>query len=134
LHAAEFPMVFVTSSSRLTAARYLELAWIAHHFDAILTRDEVARGKPHPDLYLLAAERLRVRPQACIAVEDSSPGVTAAHAAGATTLMVPDILQPTGDIRAKCAAVLPDLNAVLAMLHDRGGFGRRSSQPSLRGD
>jgi HAD superfamily hydrolase (TIGR01509 family) len=123
LQAAECPMALVTSSSRRTADRYLELARIRDRFDAILTRDDVTRGKPHPDLYLLAAERLHVQPKACIAVEDSSPGVTAAHAAGATTIMVPDILQPTDDIRAKCAAVLPDLHAVLAHLHERLGFG-----------
>jgi HAD superfamily hydrolase (TIGR01509 family) len=130
LHAAKCPMALVTSSSRRTADRYLELAGIGHHFNAILTRDDVARGKPHPDLYLLAAERLRVQPQACIAVEDSSPGVTAAHAAGAITLMVPDILQPTGDIRAKCTAVLPDLHAVLALLRERFGFGEAADATS----
>jgi beta-phosphoglucomutase-like phosphatase (HAD superfamily) len=67
-------------------------------------------------------------------VEDSNHGVAASHAAGAITIMVPDMAPPTDETRAKCAAVLPDLNAVLAMLRDRGGFGRRSSQPSLRGD
>ena len=122
LHAAKCPMALVTSSSRRTADRYLELAGIRDRFDAVLTRDDVVRGKPHPDLYLLAAERLRVSPHACVAVEDSSPGVTAAHAAGAITIMVPDILQPTDDIRAKCAAVLPDLHAVLAFMHTRIGF------------
>jgi HAD superfamily hydrolase (TIGR01509 family) len=119
LRDAGCPTALVTSSSRGTADRYLDLAGIRDRFDAILTRDDVARGKPHPDLYLLAAQRLGAPPQACVAVEDSSPGVTAAHAAGATTIMVPDILQPTDDIRAKCAAVLPDLHAVLAFLRER---------------
>jgi HAD superfamily hydrolase (TIGR01509 family) len=119
LRDAGYPTALVTSSSRGTADRYLDLAGIRDRFDAILTRDDVARGKPHPDLYLLAAQRLGAPPQACVAVEDSSPGVTAAHAAGATTIMVPDILQPTDDIRAKCAAVLPDLHAVLAFLRER---------------
>jgi HAD superfamily hydrolase (TIGR01509 family) len=123
LQNAECPTALVTSSSRRTADRYLELARIRDRFDAILTRDDVARGKPYPDLYLLAAGRLGVQPQCCIAVEDSSPGVIAAHAAGATTIMVPDILQPTDDIRTKCAAVLPDLHAVLTLLRERFGFG-----------
>ena len=133
---ANCPMALVTSSSRRTADRYLSLAAIRDRFDAILTRDDVARGKPHPDLYLLAAHRLGVPPQTCVAVEDSSPGVTAAHAAGVITIMVPDILQPNEDIRAKCTAVLPDLHQVLALLRERfvlsetrakAGLGQSSS-------
>jgi len=134
LAAAECPMAIVTSSSRRSAERHLSLAGIRSRFDTILTLDDVTRGKPSPDLYLLAARRLGFAPQACIAVEDSNHGVAASHAAGAITIMVPDMAPPTDETRAKCAAVLPDLNAVLAMLRDRGGFGRRSSQPSLRGD
>ncbi len=123
LRDAECPMALVTSSSRRTADHYLMLAGIRERFEAILTRDDLTRGKPHPDLYLLAAERLGVAPKTCIAVEDSGPGVTAAHAAGAMTLMVPDILQPTDEIRAKCVVVLPDLHAVLALLRERYDFG-----------
>ena len=134
LAAADCPTAIVTSSSRSSAERNLSLAGIRSRFDTILTLDDVTRGKPSPDLYLLAARRLGFAPQACIAVEDSNHGVAASHAAGAITIMVPDMAPPTDETRAKCAAVLPDLNAVLAMLRDRGGFGRRSSQPSLRGD
>ena len=134
LAAADCPIAIVTSSSRNSAERNLSLAGIRSRFDTILTLDDVTRGKPSPDLYLLAARRLGFAPQACIAVEDSNHGVAASHAAGAITIMVPDMAPPTDETRAKCAAVLPDLNAVLAMLRDRGGFGRRSSQPSLRGD
>ena len=134
LAAADCPIAIVTSSSRSSAERNLSLAGIRSRFDTILTLDDVTRGKPSPDLYLLAARRLGFAPQACIAVEDSNHGVAASHAAGAITIMVPDMAPPTDETRAKCAAVLPDLNAVLAMLRDRGGFGRRSSQPSLRGD
>jgi HAD superfamily hydrolase (TIGR01509 family) len=116
IDTAKLPKAIVTSSSRRTAQRHLAAAGIGDRFDAILTRDDVARGKPSPDLYLLATERLGVRPDACVAIEDSNPGVAAAHAAGAITLMVPDILPPTEHTRAKCAAVLPDLDAAVALL------------------
>jgi HAD superfamily hydrolase (TIGR01509 family) len=122
LRSAEYPMAIVTSSSRRSADRHLTLAGIRARFDTILTRDDVAHCKPSPDLYLLAAERLGVKPQACVAIEDSNHGVTAAHAAGAITLMVPDMIPPTEETRAKCAAVLPDLNAALAMLRKRGAL------------
>ena len=68
IEAAGLPKAVVTSSSRSTATEHLRLARIDHRFDAILTRDDVTRAKPHPDLYLLAANRLQARAQACIAI------------------------------------------------------------------
>ncbi|MGY3134725.1 HAD superfamily hydrolase (TIGR01509 family) [Bradyrhizobium sp. USDA 4501] len=122
LALAERPMAIVTSSSRRSAERNLTLAGIRARFDTLLTLDDVAQGKPDPELYLKAAARLGVRPASCIAVEDSNHGVAAAHAAGAITLMVPDMAPPTDETRAKCAAVLPDLNAVLVLLQERGAL------------
>ncbi|MGY3620898.1 HAD family hydrolase [Bradyrhizobium sp. USDA 10063] len=122
LRSADYPMAIVTSSSRRSADQHLTLAGIRARFDTVLTRDDVTHCKPSPDLYLLAAKRLGVEPQACVAIEDSNHGVTAAHAAGAITLMVPDMIPPTEETRAKCAAVLPDLNAALAMLRQRGAL------------
>jgi HAD superfamily hydrolase (TIGR01509 family) len=127
LRSADYPMAIVTSSSRRTAEQHLTLGGIRSYFETILTRDDVERGKPSPDLYLLAAARLGVRPQACVAIEDSNPGIAAAHAAGAIPIMVPDILQPAAETRAKCAAVLPDLHAALAMLKQRSRIGRKQS-------
>jgi HAD superfamily hydrolase (TIGR01509 family) len=120
LREAGCPFAVVTSSSRQTAEQHLTLGGIRARFDTILTCDDVARGKPHPDLYLLAAERLGVRPQACVAIEDSNPGIAAAHAAGSIAIMVPDIVPPTEETLAKCAAVLADLHEVLVLLRERG--------------
>jgi HAD superfamily hydrolase (TIGR01509 family) len=122
LREAQCPMALVTSSSRKTAEQHLTLAGIRDRFDTMLTRDDVVHGKPAPDLYLLAAERFGARPRDCVAVEDSSVGVAAASGAGVLTLMVPDLQQPDAATRAQCAAVLPDLNAVLALLRQRGGL------------
>jgi HAD superfamily hydrolase (TIGR01509 family) len=122
LQAAKYPMAIVTSSSRRTADAHLRLAGIHDRFDAILTRDDVIKGKPSPDLYLLAAARFGVTPQTCVAVEDSNHGVAAALAAGAITIMVPDMVPPTEASRANCAAVVPNLRAVLEMLRARCRF------------
>jgi HAD superfamily hydrolase (TIGR01509 family) len=118
------PMAIVTSSSRRTAQEHLTLAGIRGRFQAVLTRDDVARGKPDPELYLLAASRFGLEPQSCLAIEDSNPGVASAHGAGAITVMVPDILPPTESSRAKCTAVLADLAAVAEMLRDWGVLAR----------
>jgi HAD superfamily hydrolase (TIGR01509 family) len=134
LQAARYPMAIVTSSSRRTADAHLRLAGIRDRFDAILTRDDVVRGKPSPDLYLLAASRFGATPEACVAVEDSNHGVAAALAAGAITIMVPDMVPPTEASRANCAAVVPDLGAVLDMLRIRCRFERmcNAAQQSTR--
>jgi len=125
---ADCPMAIVTSSSRRSADRNLALAGIRSRFDTVLTLDDVTRGKPSPDLYLLAASRLNLAPQVCVAVEDSNHGVAASHAAGAITIMVPDMTPPTDETRAKCAAVLPDLGAVLQMLQERSSLLRRPGE------
>jgi HAD superfamily hydrolase (TIGR01509 family) len=129
LREAGCPFAIVTSTSRRTAEQHLTFGGIRARFDTLVTCDDVVRGKPSPDIYLLAAQRLGVRPQACVAIEDSNPGIAAAHAAGAIAIMVPDIVPPTEETRAKCAAVLPDLHAVLRMLRERGGL-----HPPLEGE
>ncbi|WP_312015224.1 HAD family phosphatase [Bradyrhizobium lablabi] len=126
LAAADCPMAIVTSSSRRSAERNLTLAGIRGRFDTLLTLDDVTHGKPDPELYLKAASSLGVTARTCVAVEDSNHGVAAAHAAGTITLMVPDLSPPTEETRAKCAAVLPDLSAVLALLRERGALMRKS--------
>jgi HAD superfamily hydrolase (TIGR01509 family) len=124
LRASDLPMAIVTSSGRQTADEHLTLGGIRAHFTTLVTRDDVRHGKPSPDLYLLAAKTLGVLPQACIAIEDSNPGIASAHSAGAIPIMVPDILPPSAETRAKCAGVVPDLHAALALLQQRGGLGR----------
>ncbi len=112
------PLAIATSSSQSTAAKHLGRAGLLDRFKAITTRDDVVNSKPHPDVYLEAARRLGVPPAHCIAFEDSNTGLTAAHAAGTMAIMVPDILQPTDEVRAKCVHIAPDLHAVLRILRE----------------
>ncbi|MFH5923874.1 HAD family hydrolase [Roseomonas xinghualingensis] len=101
-----------TSSSRAKADRHLRRTGIISRFDAIVTRDDVARGKPHPDLFLRAARELGHAPGNCLALEDSYNGVRAADAAGSMVIMVPDLLPPTEEMRSICLTIAPDLHAV----------------------
>ncbi|MCD7058600.1 HAD family hydrolase [Pelagibacterium xiamenense] len=105
----DIPVAVATSSRKPHATRHLSHAGLFELFDTIVTRDDVANPKPHPEPYLTAARRLNARPAHCIAFEDSHSGVRAAHAAGMRTVMVPDLVGPTEEIAALCAAVLDSL-------------------------
>jgi HAD superfamily hydrolase (TIGR01509 family) len=113
---ARLPRAVATSSSRAKAVHHLRAAGIVDRFDAIVTRDDVTHGKPHPDLFLHAARALATPPGRCLALEDSYNGVRAAHAAGMPVIMIPDLLPPTDEMRALCCAILPDLHAVVPLL------------------
>jgi HAD superfamily hydrolase (TIGR01509 family) len=110
------PLAVATSAGRSTAEHHLGRAGLLDRFSAVATRDDVERPKPHPDVYLEAARRLGVAPAHCVAFEDSNVGLAAAHAAGAMAFMVPDILEPLPEVRAKCVDVLADLHAALRLL------------------
>ena len=82
----------------------------------------MARGKPNPDLFLLAAERLRVKPAACLVFEDTERGATGALAAGMSVVIVPDLRRPGPAMRAACLGVLQSLADALP--HCAAWFGR----------
>jgi HAD superfamily hydrolase (TIGR01509 family) len=82
------PVGVASSSPRERLHRTLQRAGLLDAFDVTVAGDEVEHGKPAPDMFLLAAERLGVAPADCVAVEDSAPGVNAALAAGMHTIAV----------------------------------------------
>lgn len=110
--AMGIPAAVATSSHRINAEAHLGAMGLRPFFAAIRTRDDVARGKPHPDLYLAAAAALGMAPADCLALEDSHNGVRAAHAAGVPVIMVPDLLPPTDEMHAKALAIAPSLDEV----------------------
>ncbi|MCL2537278.1 MAG: HAD family phosphatase [Coriobacteriia bacterium] len=77
----------------------LQVNGIREYFDVVVAGDQVAHGKPAPDIFLKCAELLGVRPDQCIVIEDSKNGLIAAHAAGMEPVMVPDLLS-AADVRA----------------------------------
>lgn len=112
LRSRRIPAAVATSSRSAHALGHLNAAGLLSTFAAIVTRDDVVNPKPHPEPYLMAAELLGVHPGHCIAVEDSHAGVRAAHAAGLQTIMVPDIVAPSEEIRSLCVAVMDSLHDV----------------------
>ena len=114
--ALHLPCAVATSSHRANTESHLQAMGLRTAMDAVLTRDDVARGKPWPDLYLAAATALGQKPGDCLALEDSHNGVRAAHAAGVPVIMVPDLLPATDEMRALCRAIAPDLDTVSGWL------------------
>jgi beta-phosphoglucomutase-like phosphatase (HAD superfamily) len=103
------PRAIATSSAHHTVDRHLKAHNLAGRFDHIVAHGDYERGKPQPDPFLKASERLRVEPWHCLALEDSHNGVRSAWSAGMMTIMVPDILQPTAEISGLCALIARDL-------------------------
>jgi len=116
LKSRGIPRAVATSTDRESARKHLRESGLHPLLDAIVTRTDVTYGKPHPESYLKAARSLGVAPAGCLALEDSHNGVRAAAAAGMATIMVPDLLPPTGEIRALCIGVAESLSHVLAEL------------------
>lgn len=104
------PLGLATSSG--PAAVQERLGDVLHLFDAVATRADVEHGKPHPDLYLEAAKRLRIAPETALALEDSPAGTQAALAAGMRVVVVPDLVEPPEDLAPQLAAVFPSLDAL----------------------
>jgi HAD superfamily hydrolase (TIGR01509 family) len=114
LKSRKIPMAVATSSRAPHALGHLGTAGLLDMFHAIVTRDDVTNPKPDPEPYLLAARHLGIKPVDCLAIEDSLTGVRAAAGAGMQTVMVPDLVPPTPDVRALCRAVMGSLHDVRA--------------------
>jgi HAD superfamily hydrolase (TIGR01509 family) len=112
LDTLALPRAIATSSSHETVQHHLTAHGLVDRFHQIVAHGDYTAGKPAPDPYLKAAERLGVEPRLCLALEDSHNGVRSASAAGMMTVMVPDLLEATEDIKGLCVFVAPDLHAV----------------------
>ncbi len=110
------PAALATGTHRDRTEAMLKKQGLREYFVATVCGDEVTKGKPDPEVFLKAATALGVPPESCIVLEDSFNGIRAARAAGAMPVMVPDLAQPTDDIRALCAYVFPSLHEVIGLL------------------
>jgi len=106
------PYALATSSPRASAERHLGEHGLWDRFKVVIAREDVERHKPDPAPFLEAARLLDTPPAACLVFEDSHNGVRAAHAAGMMTVMVPDLLDATEEMRELCVHVLESLHEV----------------------
>ena len=107
---AEGYRIAVASSSPMEMIRHnLRLDGIDGYFDVLTSGREVAKSKPEPDIFLLAADKLGLPPEECYVFEDSLSGVEAGYRAGCRAVMIPDLVQPTEDVRRMCWGIFRDL-------------------------
>lgn len=120
LEARGIARAVATSTRRARAIAKLARAGLWPRFAALAGGDEVARGKPAPDIFLLAAQRLGAAPARCLVLEDSAPGLHAAAAAGIPAIMVPDLAAPPADVDGRAPRVMPSLAHVRDWLAAHG--------------
>jgi len=123
--ASRWPLAIASSANRSIIALALELACLSDCFTASVSSEEVAHGKPAPDVYLEAARRISHEPAGCAAVEDSANGLRAAAAAGMSVIAIPNRAFPPGEQALSSAdVVLESIEglspAVVARLGTRG--------------
>lgn len=119
LAAAGLPLALASASSRRVIRAVLDSIGLGTVFRAVVSGDEVARGKPAPDGFLMAARRLAVEPERCLVVEDSRNGVLAGKAAGMTVAAIPCAATSHEDFSA-ADFVLPSLEALPKALEASG--------------
>ena len=123
LQLRQIPRAVATSTARDLARHKLEQAGISTYFDVIVGGNDVQHGKPAPDVFLRAAERMGRLPTECVALEDSGPGIEAASAAGMVTILVPDRgREPLPETRARASFIAESLVVAKPIVERLLGF------------
>lgn len=108
-----------SSSARERSMRLLEQHDLVAYFDDFVFGPEVKRGKPNPDIFLKAAEKLGVAPEDCLVLEDSQAGIQAAYSAGMRVICIPDLKYPTEEYEKMATAVKESLFDVIPYLEKK---------------
>ena len=118
LRAHGIQTAVATATDPVRAGEYLAKVGISDKFDKIICAAMVENGKPKPDIYLYACEQLGMKPDECVAVEDSPNGVRSAVDAGLRTIMVPDLTEPDEETARIITAKAQTLFDIILMLED----------------
>lgn len=105
-----------TATDPERTAKYLRLTGLEGYFDRLISATQVKEGKPSPDIYLYACEQLGLKPEECLAVEDSPNGVLSAYRAGCKVVMVPDQTEADEETKKYLYAVAENLDEVYELI------------------
>jgi len=117
LATAKIPLAVATSTQRTRALEMLRKADILDRFNVVVCGDEITNGKPAPDIFLLAAEKLMVLPSDCVGFEDSPAGLKGLHSAGIRSIFIKDIIEPPQDILSTVWRRCNDLKEAVELLN-----------------
>lgn len=106
-------IALASSTRKQTVVNELRDAGIIDYFDEIVTGDMVTHSKPHPEIFLLACEKVGVKPENAYAIEDSYNGIRSAAAGGLRPIMVPDLLPANEEMKHLAETVLASLDEVV---------------------
>ena len=111
-----YRLALASSTRGSTVERQLRAADVIDFFETRTTGEEVEHSKPNPEIYLMACKSIGMKPEDCVAVEDSLNGIRSAHAAGLHPIMVIDKVQPTEEVRKMCEYIFDSLDGLKSVL------------------
>lgn len=112
----KYKLALASSTRGESVRRQMKAGALIDFFESLTTGDMVKHSKPEPEIYLKAAESIGIKPENCIAVEDSPNGIKSAYAAGMRVIMVPDKIQPDESLKKLCWKICNSLEEVKALL------------------
>ena len=118
LFEKNIPLALASSTSTSSVMKMLKEADLLRYFDKIICGDMVSHSKPHPEIFLKAAEELGLVPERCYVIEDSYNGIRAAYNAQMIPVMVPDMLEPDEEIKVLLRYYFCDLPAAQAFFEE----------------
>ena len=118
LKESNYKVAVASSSNMDHIINNMEKTGLKKYIDEFASGAEVENGKPAPDVFLLAAERLGVKPENCLVLEDSKAGVIAGSSAGAKVIMVPDMFSPDDECKEKAYKIVNNLGEVIKLLNN----------------
>ena len=119
LKESNYKVAVASSSNMNHIINNMEKTGLKKYIDEFASGAEVENGKPAPDVFLLAAERLGVKPEECLVLEDSKAGVIAGSSAGAKVIMIPDMFKPDEVCKEKAYRIVGNLGEVISILEEK---------------
>ena len=119
LKNSNYKVAVASSSSMNHIINNMEKTGLKKYIDEFASGAEVENGKPAPDVFLLAAKRLGVKPEECLVLEDSKAGVIAGNSAGAKVIMIPDMFKPDEVCKEKAYRIVNNLGEVISILEEK---------------
>ena len=111
-----------TSTSRDKINEYMKYGDLFTHFDFIVTGDEIANGKPSPDIYLKGLQIAGVKKEEALIIEDNNIGVESGLRAGIEVIMIPDLVKPQGKTLINRVKVYKNLNDVINLITEINNY------------